>query len=227
LNVVELYCGSATITKAFKERGHNTCSIDIRKRKGKCEPDIRADIGKLSAETIVSFLGGPVDAVWCSFPCTVFSYAAGDHHFKDGDPHSEEAFFYIDLLKKTFDLIIALNPQVYWIENPRGRLRYQKQMIDFITRNNGMIKELTYGSYDYPYTKPTNLFTNCHDYQPRPMIGYGRGHKSQMSLKKLTVNQAQQIPQALAAEIADFTEKKVCRRLPESVQLFLPLLYKA
>lgn len=44
MNILELFSGFGTISKEFKERGHKVFSIDIRKRKGVCEPDLRKNI---------------------------------------------------------------------------------------------------------------------------------------------------------------------------------------
>lgn len=41
LNVVEFFCGGKPISNEFEKAGHNVFSINIRKRKGKCEPDLR------------------------------------------------------------------------------------------------------------------------------------------------------------------------------------------
>jgi len=207
MNIVEFYAGSGTISREFKSRGHNTFQIDIRKRKGICEPDLRIDIMDLERKDIPF---EKIDLVWCSFPCQVFSYAAGDFHFKYGDPVSETAHYYIKLLKHTLNLISELNASVYFIENPRGQLRYIKLLLDWLVKNNGMTKELTYASYDFPSIKPTNLFTNAHSFTPRPLFGFGRGNKNPLdTFDAMTVCQKQKIPKELAIDIVNYAEKTI------------------
>lgn len=207
MNTVELFSGSGTISKAFKSRGHSTFQIDIRKRKGICEPDLRADIGTITPKDIPF---SNVHFVWCSFPCQTFSYAAGDYHFKYGEPVSDQAHVMLKLLTKTLNLITELQPDYYFIENPRGHLRYQKILLDWLTRNHGMTKELTYSSYGFPSTNPTNIFTNAHNWLPKPLNGYGRGNKSPLQMfDNLTVCQKQKVPGSLAEDIVTFCEKTI------------------
>lgn len=44
MNIIELFSGSGAISNEFKKTGHNVFSIDIRKRKGICEPDLKKNI---------------------------------------------------------------------------------------------------------------------------------------------------------------------------------------
>lgn len=214
MNVLELYSGSGEVSRTFARHGYNTMQIDIRKRKGICEPDLRIDIMQLSPGHIYTFLKCQVDIVWCSFPCTVFSYAAGNFHFKDGKPVSESAAHFLKLLAKSLALITELKPVYFFIENPRGKLRYEKIMLDWLVRNNGMIKELTYASYGLPITKPTNLFTNAHDFVCRPLHPFGRGNKSPKQIfDNMTVCQRQKVPGTLIEEIATYCDNKLLRTL--------------
>jgi hypothetical protein len=214
MNVLELYSGSGEVSRRFKSSGYNTMQIDNRKRKGICEPDLRIDIMQLSAAHIFDYFKGQVDIVWCSFPCTVFSYAAGNFHFKDGKPQTETAIQMLKLLSKSLALISELSPVYFFIENPRGRLRYEKIMLDWLVRNNGMTKELTYASYGLPITKPTNLFTNAHDFVCRPLHGFGRGNKSpEQIFDNMTVCQRQKVPGTLIDDIINYCDIKLPRAL--------------
>ena len=65
MNIVELFSGSGTISKEFKAAGHNVFSIDIRKRKGICEPSLRKDILEV---TIRDIPFDKIDVVWASPP---------------------------------------------------------------------------------------------------------------------------------------------------------------
>ncbi len=206
MNLVEFYSGSGTISQEFKQAGHNAFAIDIRRRKGICEPDLRANIMDLERQHIPF---EHIDVIWCSFPCQVFSYAAGDFHFKYGDPVSEQAHYYLKLLKKTLQLITECRAEttLYFIENPRGQLRYIKTLLDWLCKNNGMTKELTYASYGFPTTKPTNLFTNAHSWAPRPLAAYGRGAKNPQDVfNAMTTCARQKVPRALAIDILKYCE---------------------
>lgn len=213
MNVVELYSGSGTISQAFKSLGHSTFEIDNRKRKGICTPDLKADIMNVTAKDIPF---NKIEVVWCSFPCQAFSHAAGDYYFKNGSPQNESARYFLKLLKSTLILINELSPVLYFIENPRGHLRYQKILLDWLCRNNGMTKELTYASYGFPTIKPTNLFTNAHDFVCRSLHPYGRGNKNPVDIfDNMTTCQRQKVPNSLALEVAMYCEQKITGTLKD------------
>lgn len=206
LNIVELFSGSGTISKEFEDSGHNVFSIYIRKRKGVCEPSLQKSIMHLNVSDIPF---DNVDVVWASPPCDVFSVAAGSFHWnKDKTPKTEKARDHIEILKKCLAIIKSLSPGYYFIENPRGKMRYQKCMIDFLIKSSGMIKELTYSSYGHPTTKPTNIFTNALNYQPKELDSFGRGAKNkvQCTFDNMTKCQRQKVPGTLAREIREFVE---------------------
>lgn len=79
-------------------------------------------------------------------------------------------------------------------------------MIDFLSRTNGMVKTLTMGSYGFPSIKPTDIFTNALNWQPLPMMPFGRGNKNPLGFdfSNLTVCQRQETPLALAESVQQF-----------------------
>jgi len=207
LNVVELFSGSGTISKVFEEAGHNVFSIDIRKRKGSCEPSLQMDIMELRRSDIPF---KRIDVIWASPPCDVFSHSGIWYHWnKDDTPKTMKAIEHIHILKKALYVIEKLEPRYFFIENPRGKMRYNKEMIDFLVKNRGMIKELTYSSYGSPIIKPTNIFTNALDYKPKELGKYGRGAKNEVAFDNLTKDQRQKIPVELAQEIKVYCENKI------------------
>ncbi len=212
LNILEIYCGSGHITQAFSSRGHNTLSVDNRFRKGTCEPDVKIDIMKLSAQALTTALlkkypgQNKVNIIWASVPCQTWSHAAGNTHFRNNLINSTGAVKSIKLLEKTLALITEIKPTLYFIENPRGHLRYWKPLIDWLVMNNGMIKQTTWGSYGFPTQKPTNIFTNAHSFNLREMMPYGRGAKSISYFNSMTVVQRQTIPNEFAQDLVNYCE---------------------
>ena len=213
LKVIEMFCGSGSITNAFLLHGHNVLSIDNRFRKGTCEPDLKANIMDLSAQYIQESFKikypdhKSIDIIWASVPCQVWSHAAGNTHFRDNLINSSGAIESIKLLKKSLDLISKLKPTLYFIENPRGHLRYWKPMLDWLINNNGMIKATTWQSYGFPTPKPTNIFTNAHSFKLREMTPFGRGAKSNSYFNKMTVVQRQSIPKEFSQDLVTYCEK--------------------
>ena len=202
-NFVELFSGCGEVSRCFSAT-HNVFSIDIRKRKGICEPTLRKDIFKCERKDIPFEI---IHVLWCSVPCTAFSYSAGNYYFSKGGIIKPTATPYVKILIKTLRYIQLLKPTLWFIENPRGHLRYQKVLIDFLTKNNGMIKELTLGSYGFPTTKPTNIFTNAVTWQPKQMLPFGKYYsKCKNDFSNLTIVKRQKIPFALAEDIRMYCE---------------------
>lgn len=204
LNVVELFSGSGTISKEFEKAGHNVFSIDIRKRKGICEPSLRKNIMHV---TIRDIPFKKVDVVWASPPCDVFSKASGGFHWnKDGSPKTEKCRAHICILRKTLRFIERISPGYFFIENPDGGMKYHRLIVNFLIRNNGKTLRLHYGDYGFGTLKPTTIFTNALNY-------FGRSspdeptEKCKVLFHNLTKCKKQAIPGELAKEIREFCEQ--------------------
>lgn len=201
-NMIELFCGKATISKTFQSAGYNIFTIDNRRRKNTCEPTLKADILKITPGNI------PFEEtaiLWASPPCTAFSKAAGNTYFKNGQ-FTEKARHFIEILQHTCHLIETLSPKIWWIENPNCRLKNIPWFKAWIEKNSGNHYPITLDAYGFTTTKPTSLFTNCSAFMTRPESGYGRGYKCNRHFSNLTTVQRQSTPQALADDILYFTE---------------------
>lgn len=209
LNGIELFAGSGKLSSSFKSRGHNFISVDIRKRKNKCMPDIRADIMELSIQDLYNVLGSQkVDIVFCGLPCDIWSYASGGKHLdKNYQALTEKAKKHLALYEKTIQIINELKPKYFFIENPRGKLRGYPPFIQWLSENNGITKTLTMSSYGFPTTKPTNIFTNCCTLFFKELDKFGRGAKCNQAFDNLTKCQRQSYPVLFCEEIVNFVEK--------------------
>ena len=79
MKVLELFCGTKSISNAFKERGHEVFTVDWEKS---FEPSLCVDIGTLTAEQVIELCGGIPDVIWASPDCTSYSVAAISYHRK-------------------------------------------------------------------------------------------------------------------------------------------------
>lgn len=204
--ILELYSGRGIVSAAFRRKGFVAFEIDNRRRKGICEPTLRADILNVQADDIFEVFGQP-DVVWCSFPCTTFSYGAGNKHYFDGKPYSPQAAEALQLLAHTLELIEAICPGLYFIENPVGHLRHNVFFQDWLVENGGVTKRITYSSYGAETIKPTNIFTNAREWQPRPSARYGPGARNPagIQLTDIALTERQAVPVELANEIAEYS----------------------
>ena len=204
MNIIELFSGNGVISEEFKKAGHNVFSIDIRKRRGVCEPSLRKDILHVTLKDIPF---EKVDVVWASPPCDVFSKAAGNFHWnKDGSPKTQKCLDHIKLLKKCLALIERINPAYFFIENPDGKMKYRKELVNFLIRNGGKTIRINYGDYGFGTKKPTTIFTNALNYFGKS-VRDSSTKKNVAVFDNLTKCQKQAIPKELAREIREFCEE--------------------
>lgn len=209
-NFVEIYCGSGEMSRSFRSHGFNTFSIDKRKRKGICWPDLRKDIMDVTAADIPF---SEVHAAWFGQPCTAFSHAAGDYYFKNG-LFNDRALPYLELLHATMTLIDLMHPKVWYIENPRGHIRKYKPFVDWVYGNGYSMHTITLGSYGFPTPKPTLIFSNVNVFPVARMIPHGRGSRKRYgsydtikdNFNSLTTVSRQKYPFEFCNEVARFTD---------------------
>lgn len=178
MKVLELFCGTKSISNAFKEDGHEVFTVDWEKG---FSPDLAIDIEQLTVKDIIKLCGGKPDIIWASPDCTSYSIAAISHHRiceESGNlaPKSDYAKKCDRVNKHVLDLIQEIKPKYYFIENPRGGLR----KMDFM---KGLYRyTVTYCQYGDNRMKPTDIWTNhpnpkfkppchngdsCHEAAPR------------------------------------------------------------
>jgi hypothetical protein len=171
--MLELFSGSGIMARTFKEHGWETMTID---KEAKYHPDWNGDLGFISADMVQEMFGHP-DVIWSSPPCECFSVASIGHHWNvDKTPKTVQAKYAMTLHKVAFDLIKALDPRYWFIENPRAMLRRMPWM-------QGLDRHtITFCQYGERRMKPTDIWTNhpdpefkkqcgpcdsCHDSAPR------------------------------------------------------------
>ena len=207
--MIELFSGSGTISKEFARNGHNVFSIDIRKRKGICEPHLKKSILQVRMKDIPF---KKVHILWASPPCDVFSKASIHFHWnKDNTPKTKKCHNHIKILKKTITLIDKINPDIFFIENPDGKMKYQKELITFLIRKNAMTKKINLSNYGFVTPKPTLLFTNALNYIPGIFLKNNKldifKNRPPVIFDNLTKCKKQTIPVKLAKEIRQYCEQ--------------------
>lgn len=131
MKLLELFCGTKSITKVFKKDGFETFTVDLEQE---MNPDLCEDILKVTSDYILENYGRP-DVIWASPPCTKFSVAAIGRNWtklEDGNVVAKnvDAEIAQDIVMHTIRLIQELNPKYWFIENPRGMLRKMPFMQD-------------------------------------------------------------------------------------------------
>lgn len=93
------------------------------------------------------------DVVLASPPCTAFSVMQiGRNWTHDHQPKNDRARAGLILLERTLWIIAQIDPEIFIIENPVGKMRRMPQLRDFERRN------VTYCQYGERRMKPTDLW---------------------------------------------------------------------
>jgi len=215
LKVLELFAGTRSIGRAFEKAGHEVFSIDWDRQFQ--DIDMFADIGELSAATILEVFGQP-DIIFASPDCTSYSIAGISHHRRKEEsgnlaPISDYAKFCDQVNVNMMKLIEDLKPKLFFIENPRGGFRkmFFVQGINCYT--------VTYCQYELDKEpaqrrmKPTDIFTNHKEPNFKPVCKNGmpchvqarRGARTGTQGIKGTIDRSR-IPDELCKHIVRLSE---------------------
>jgi len=188
IKTVEFYCGTKSFSKVADSLGMETFTVDIIKS---FKPDLKKNMWDVVPEDVPY----KPEHTWCSPDCSVWSCAAGSHHFtRQMEPKTLYAERAIGQLKRLRWLLNELGG--YWyIENPRGRLRRMDFMDDLIRHT------VTYCQYGDTRRKPTDIWTNNPHWQPRPMCELEDGCHPDKTMDKSTPRQRAVVPPELINEI--------------------------
>jgi len=188
--IIDLFSGTEGFSAAFKEdEKHDVFTVDNNK---KHNADLQKDILDISADELPD-----ADVVLASPPCTKFSMASMRWYWdkedgkyiptKEDSEKAAEAEKHLKFVEKTLKLINEINPDFWFMENPRAMLRkIAKQEFDVEPR--GTITWCQYWTEKdnklrgVPVMKPTDLWgehpdnfeyksckngADCHESAPR------------------------------------------------------------
>ena len=208
MKILELFCGTKSISNVFKINGWETLTVD---NNSNFKPDRCMDIKNIESLNIPS--GFFPNMIWASPPCQCFSVASISTHWKGGKkayiPKTKTCKESLVLLDKTIWIINKFNPEFWFIENPRGVMR---KVIDKIFKKYGIINykrvTVTYCRYGDTRMKPTDIWTNNLNWKPKLMCKNGdtcheaapRGSKTGTQGLKDSIDRSR-IPKELCEEI--------------------------
>ena len=107
IKVLELFCGTKSISKAFESRGHKTFTLD---NDDYHQPDLCKSILDFEVKDLPKEWRNP-DVIWASPPCTTFSVASLYRYWDTGNPKSYKTFIGLAIVKKTLEIIEELKPK--------------------------------------------------------------------------------------------------------------------
>ena len=222
LRVLELYSGTQSIGKEFRKKGHIVLSVDINplfttELFGNLE-QWTISVADVTAEEVYRRLGGKPDVIWASPLCTTHSVASiGRHRHKTKEgwliPKSELAKEHDVLMSATLKLINQIEPDLWFIENPRAGMRKAEMMQPL----NPFRHTVTYCQYGDTRMKPTDIWTNHPEPRFKPPCNNGdschvsapRGSQVGTQGMKNAILKAV-IPPKLCEHIVQITEERLC-----------------
>ena len=145
--ILELFAGSRSMGKIADKLNIPVFSSDINNFENidyVCDI-LDFDIKKIPFKPLI---------IWASPPCTAFSVASIPYYWNEDKTPKKEALIYIEIVKKTLEIIKILKPKYYYIENPMGMLRKNKIMLG-IPRTT-----VWYCKYGFDVAKPTDIWSN-------------------------------------------------------------------
>lgn len=156
LRIFDAFFGTGGWSAAYKARGHDIVSLDIQP---KFKATLTADVLKVTPEMIEAAGEHPgrIDAMLISPPCEHYSVAAISRNWIKGPGETliarrPEAEYANKLVLKSLELVEALKPRFWWMENPRAALR----KMPFMQRYRRTT--ITYCRYGDTRMKPTDLW---------------------------------------------------------------------
>lgn len=161
MKLLELFCGTKSLSKVFQEKRHETFTID---NNSKFKPDVCLDILYMSKNNLPKEWRNP-EVIWCSPPCETFSLSGNS--FYHGYPTTPRAYIGLALAYKCVELIREFKPRIWFIENPRAGLR-PTWFMKPLYKNT-----VTYCQYGETRMKPTDIWTNLYDWKLRSICKNG------------------------------------------------------
>ena len=157
MKILELYSGTQSISKVFRQGGHEAYTIDLSPE---FKPNLELNMLDFDIKLLPKEWREP-DIIWASPPCTTFSVMSIGHYWKNGRPKHYKTFIGLALAIKAIQIIQELRPKYWFIENPVGMLRKQHFM-EVLPR-----KTVHYCQYGEKYQKPTDIWSNASGWIPR------------------------------------------------------------
>lgn len=183
MRVLDLYAGTGSATQAFRDHGHDVVGVELDPA---FDAELTLDVRSLAdnPKSVLALHVDPEwrpDVVWASPPCTAFTMAgktdrwihnpndSPDPLYGPRTPASEEAREGCALVLAALDVIDALDPDYWWMENPAAGLLTLK----FMEPVPGP-EIVTYCQYGDDRMKPTALWGEWPDaWTPRPRCSPG------------------------------------------------------
>ena len=195
--LLELFSGTGSVGRAFRDRGWEVFSVDID---AASKPTLVANVLDLQLDALPSH----VDCIWASPPCTHYSRA----RTKAKTPRDLEGSD--ALVRKVLNIIEHYGNPNWFMENPESGLLKTREVVVGLP-----MRIVDYCKYGKPYRKRTAIWTNTGWEPQQPLCKHdcpaSNGSKHTASAQqapssntdsRYSRNELYSIPPALCEEIA-------------------------
>jgi hypothetical protein len=204
MKILHLFSGYNTFSCAAHLRNIEVISLDIKKYKNYPAPTITQDFMNFD---YTQFDVNEFDFIIIGFPCTTFSKAAGNFHFKNHIPVTDKAKLSLLMIDKMIEIIIYYN--CYWmIENPTSALFSNKYFLSHIQVTEFNLIRCHQGNYGHIAYKQTDLLTNKFTLWLDNPLYRVNGNYSKTKFANLTIKQRQSYPIEFCNRILDFIQEE-------------------
>ena len=204
MHLLDLFCGTKSISREFEKHGWTTTSVDFDE---KTQPDICLDILHVTKELILEY--GRPDAVWASPLCTHYSVARTTAKTPRDLVGSDK------LVAKALEIASWFNCP-FFLENPHSGLLKSRDVVRGISM--GIVDYCQYADEDFRgrYRKRTAIWTNT-DWIPsralcKPVTcqfcSNNKRHDTHVT-RSYSLNQLYSIPEAIPREICVFLNSRL------------------
>ena len=204
--LLELFSGTGSVGRAFRDKGWDVISVDIKRS---FRPTLHMDVSEFDVERDLA--GRKIDAIWASPPCTFYSKARTSCVTTPEELEASDA-----LVRKVLAVGEALGGNLpMFIENPHSGKLKSRGILDHLS-----MRVVDYCKYGKPFRKRTSIWTTNTDWTPsRPLCRYdcaattadGKRHAQYAQRgphrdgqQRFTLQQLYSIPSELCDEIAEF-----------------------
>jgi hypothetical protein len=201
-NILHLFSGYNTISTAAHNMNIQVVSVDIVQYRN---APITTHIVDIFDFNFKQYLPDHFDFILVSFPCTTFSKASGNFHFKNHVPVTADALHSIEMIKHV-KIILEYYKAHYLIENPTSALFTNKYFLDtFDVSNLNHIRTHQY-LYGHKLHKQTDLLTTSNVLWLDNRIYRVNGKYSKIKIDYIQLRERQSFPLDFCNRILNYIQ---------------------
>jgi len=159
--ILELFCGTKSVGDVFANAGYEVISLDYN---AKFEATHTEDI--LTWDYHI-YPPKYFDVIWASPDCTTWSLASGGkYRTKENinglnNQYQNQVTIGNNMVLKVIEILNYFQPDYWFIENPRGLMRWFPPLQQFIIDKNANMNLVYYANYNnWGFPKPTHIWSN-------------------------------------------------------------------